>query len=283
MAQFSSGDKFGVTAANALLKETGRGGSEGEIAVNPVNGVYTLQRHNGSTWENVSAIAGGNDDQFLRGDTSLGHIWKCPSQYYSGEVEVDDNNPATVMIKIPSAAPVVLLKIIGNTFPTWHYTELAWHGHPTTTFASNLHIHVNPAGNTDDEEVTPPSSYIHYQTSGGGASHGHPIPSTNTASPSAVASVASYGTTVNEILNTSKKTTLDTNITIGFSSDNSSWVTKSKNDFGFGTIANINSGMGTDELDITGLVNAPGYWLIKFSEPTAHKGGRILWHLTILG
>lgn len=313
MALFIAGDKFGVTAANRLVKAEGGGGTaaEGEVRLNDVSGTYTWQRYNGASWDDVDSLLGGNNDQYLRGDKN----WKCAPINYTGEVVIDSNNPATLMVKVPTAVTSIKLKLVGGTFPTWNYTELGAHTH-TLTVASSTHTHAigdhthYVEGTTGGTSATHTHSFSYSGETAGEApvasgagdhSHGLEISGNtgnqsadhthtyggysngttgNTGTPSTTSSIPSTGIS-GYTLNDTAKTTITDAITLGFSTDNSTWTTKTKSDFA--SIANINNATGTDELNITTLLTLNSFNYIKISEPTAKKGGKILYHICIEG
>jgi hypothetical protein len=132
-AVYVAGNKFGVAAANRFVKAEGGGGTAatGEVRLNDVSGTWTWQRYSGAAWVDIASLTAGNTDQFLRGDKS----WKCVPINYTGEVVIDSNNPATLMIKVPTAVSSVKMKLVGGLFPTWNYTELGYHDHGGTAGA----------------------------------------------------------------------------------------------------------------------------------------------------
>jgi hypothetical protein len=318
MALYVAGDKFGVTAAIRFVCGEGGGGTaaEGEVRLNDVSGTWTWQRYDGASWVDIAALVAGNTDQFLRGDKT----WKCPPINYTGEVVVDSNNPATIMIKVPTAVSSVKIKLLGGTFPTWNYTELAAHNHGGQLFPSTTHTHTVPnhnhsfsdtvtsgaasatnhthlvSGNTGstgvDQGNEGPESHTHtvsITSQNGGVAHTHSVSVSGntgdagtgaTGKPSATTAIQSAGIT-GYTLNDTAKTTLTDAITLGFSTDNSTWTTKGKSTYA--SLADINNTTGTNEIDITTRLTPNMFNYIKISEPTAKKGGKIAYHIEILG
>lgn len=305
MAIYSIGDKFGVAAANRFVKAEGGGGTaaEGEVRLNDVSGVWTWQRYNGADWVDIASLIAGNNDQFLRGDKT----WKCPPINYTGEVVVDSNNPATIIVKLPSVVSSVKIKLVGGTFPTWNYTELAAHDHGGQTFPSTTHTHTGPShrhglslntqggtshahgGTTglNDDTVGTQYAATHRHPITADTTHTHPISGNSdyggtgaTGTPSATTAIQSAGIT-GYTLNDTAKTTLTDAITLGFSTDNSTWETKGKSTYA--GLANINATSGTNEIDITSRLTANMFNYIKISEPTEKTGGKVTYHIEILG
>jgi len=235
MAIFTIGDKFGVAAANRLVYAQGGGGTaaEGEVRLNDVTGTWTWQRYNGASWDDIASLTGGNNDQFLRGDKT----WKCVPINYTGEVVIDSNNSSTLMIKVPTAVSSVKLKLVGGTFPTWNYTELAYHDHGGTA-ASSTHTHSFSdsstssaasatahthavSGNTDYEDIGGAAGNhrhpISFTSGSGGVAHTHSTTiSGTTGTPSATGSISGAGIS-GYTLNDTAKVNITDAIVLSFS------------------------------------------------------------------
>lgn len=319
MAIYNIGDKFGVAAANRFVYAEGGGGTavEGEVRLNDVSGTWTWQRYDGAQWVSIAALVAGNTDQFLRGDKT----WVCAPINYTGEVVIDCNNPATIMVKIPSVVTSVKMKLVGGTFPSWNYTELPAHDHGGQLFASTTHTHTGPshrhtgpshthaygtlavaAGGSHNHGGTTGNTHMgtellagHTHTISTQATHTHSVSGTTdnggtentgyqgtgaTGTPSATTAIQSTGIT-GYTLNDTAKTTLTDAITLGFSTDNSTWTTKGKSTYA--SLADINNTTGTNEIDITTRMTVGTFNYIKFSDATAKKGGKIMYHIAIEG
>jgi hypothetical protein len=153
----------------------------------------------------------------------------------------------------------------------WSGNESADHGHTYIADGSGTEY---TSGATASHQHAVTGS-----TEGQTVPHAHNF-SAATGTPSAGGTIAGAGIT-GHILNDIAKVNITDAITIGFSTDNSTWTTKAKANFA--SIANINTATGTDELDITTLVTVNSFNYIKLAEPTAKKGGKLIYHIQIIG
>jgi len=83
-------------------------------------------------------------------------------------------------------------------------------------------------------------------------------------------------------VNDTKKTIVDDAIKIYIAASPASWGTaKTKATSGFSSLANINTATGTDEIEIISFCTTGAFNYIKINEPTAKKGGKIAWHISV--
>lgn len=192
----------------------------------------------------------------------------------------------------------------GQTFaaPDHIHTQAAHDHHVDITGTSSSggnhnHSFSGSSGNTAFETV--------YQGDAGSANHRHSFtPSgtistevahthtvrihddTDQATPAIAAcadadALASAGIT-GAGLNDTKKTTVDDLIKVYVAVSPAAWGTaKTKATAGWESLANINAATGTDEIEIISLVTDGGFNYIKINEPTAKKGGKIAWHISV--
>ena len=299
MSLYARTDKFGFNEANKL-KKIGYGDAsamgDGECRVIEEDGDMVLKIQDGATLKTVEKT-------------------RSQERTYHGQAVIDENTPIIIPINVFAAATSVKIKLWGVGFPGYMYTELPAHDHGGATFASSAHTHIltthrhtlgvisvansgahdhgGQTGNTNSAAIV--GGYIsQVHTIASQAAHGHTVTQPEntgwsgdltTAAPSATAAIPSAGISGGYTLNDAAKTLVDTLIRVYITAVQGTWGTAKNKDtttpVDFSTLVNINANGGTDELDIFPYVTAGSFNYVKIVEPTAKKGGIILWHLSV--
>jgi len=268
MALYARGDKFGVVEANHLL--TGgvdRSSSPGdkEIRIFLESGDYVWKMYDQAT-------------------TSWKYVEKTRSQerVYHGSAILDDNSPLIIPFNVALTATSVKLKLWGKAFPGFPYTELAPHTHPGPVHRHGINLTSGNAGAHDHGGSTGNTNVGTYLMAG----HVHSIPN-QAAHAHSVSGNSDYGGTgsTGTPSVSSVKSAMDDLIQLYITAVDGTWGTaKTKattTPVNFSSLANINANGGTDEIDIFALITAGGFNYLRIVEPTAAKGGTILWHLSV--
>lgn len=293
MGLYVRGDKFGVVEANHLLTggiDRVSAGGENEIRVFLESGDYVWKIYDTSI----------SDWKVIEKTRSIG-------RNYHGADVIDENNPIIIPFYVDASHTSVKVKLWGKNFPSFHYTELPAHNHGGATFATAAHIHTGPVHKHDMSSGTAVAAGAHDHggstgnTSAGTyllagqihtipnqANHAHSISGDtgnsgggNTGAASASSAIPTAGIS-GGTLNDTQKVNVDDLIELYITAVDGTWGTaKTKSTTGFSSIANINSNGGTDEVDIFAYVTVGSFMYLRIVEPTAKKGGKILWHIAL--
>jgi hypothetical protein len=299
MSLFVRADKFGFNEANKLKKlGYGDGSAMGdkEVRVVAEGGDFVLKIQDGATLKTVEKT-------------------RSQERTYHGQAVLDDNTPLTIPFHVFSTATSVKIKLWGVGFPGYHYTELPAHDHGAAAFASSTHTHTTAShrhtlgvislatagshnhggetGNTNSAAIT--GGYIsQVHPISTQAAHTHVVTQPEdtgwsgvltTAAPSATAAIPSAGISGGLTLNDTAKTLVDTLIQLYITAVQGTWGTANDKDtvtpVDFSSLVDINANGGTAEIDIFTLVTVDSFNYLRLVEPTAKKGGTILWHISI--
>jgi hypothetical protein len=292
MSFYARGDKFTVAVANAIKKLWFGDASEmeeEEVRIKLEDGDYVLKIM-------ISGV-----EKYIERTRSQERV-------YMGSSIIDDNSDIIFFFNVFDGATTVKLKMLGLDFPGFPYTELAAHDHGGQTFAAPDHIHTQAAHRHTLGAITVSSDGSHNHGGNTGStvmgtylSGGHVHSIATQANHTHTATQAGYtGNTTPEIaacidadaipsagitgagLNDTKKTNITDALQVFVAASPASWGTaKTKATAGWGSLANINADTGTDEIEIIALCVDGGFNYIKIHEPTAKKGGKIAWHISV--
>lgn len=292
MGLYARGDKFGVVEANHLLTGgIGRvsAGGANEIRVFYESGDYVLKIYDNSI----------SDWKIVEKTRSIGR------NYHGAEV-MDENNPILIPFYVDASHTSVKLKLWGQNFPSFHYTELPAHDHGGATFPTPTHVHAGPSHNHGfsgytgysgghnhggDTGSTAAGTYLmagHVHSISNVSDHRHSLSgdtensgAQNTGAPSATAAIPSAGIS-GGALNDTQKVNVDDLIEVYVTAVQGTWGTaKTKLTAGWETLANINTNGGTNEIDLFSYVTPGSFMYIRIVEPTTKKGGKVLWHISL--
>ena len=154
----------GISGYSGASGYTGFSGFSGAPDTGP-SGYSGVSGYSGpSGYSGYSGRSGTSGVSGWSGTASLSFV-------YSGADTIDENNMIVIPVyRSADQINLVSLKLWGQKFPTYHYTELPEHDHATTQFASAAHTHTS---------VTHNHTISYTGSTGSGSSHKHSFASTS--------------------------------------------------------------------------------------------------------